>query len=413
MTTDVVIAGPHPVRIALLLCCIEIAGMLGFALAPALLPTFIADWSLTNTQGGILAGALLGGYMCTVPVLVSLTDRVDARRIYVASATATALALAAFALVTDGFVLAVVFQFLAGAGLGGTYMPGLKLLSDRIGGPRQSRYISFYTSSFSIGAALSYFAGGAIGAELGWRWAAGLGAAGAFVAGLGVALCIRDGASRPDPAAPRARLFDFRPVLRARVTMSYVLGYTAHMFELFALRSWLVAFLVFAQPGAATVATYASATLLAAIVNLIGLPASVAGNELAMRLGRRRVLLAIMILSSLAACGIGFASTLSFGLAATLMALYGVLVAGDSAGLTAGAIANAPDGRRGATMAVHSTLGFAAGVLGSIAIGAVLDAAGGMSVAGWGAAFATVGAATALGPIALYFLGRGQPDKAA
>lgn len=402
-----------PGRITLTLCAIQISGMLGFALAPALLPAFIAEWSLSNTQGGIFAGALLAGYMCAVPVLVSLTDRIDARRVYVASAAVTGLSLAAFAVLADGFLSGVAFQFLAGAGLGGTYMPGLKLLSDRVEGPRQSRFISFYTSSFSIGAAVSYFVGGALGAELGWRWAAGLGAAGAFAAGIGVALRIRDGASRPDPAAPRLPLFDFRPVLRARTAMSYVLGYTAHMFELFALRSWLVAFLVFVQPGPATVATYATASLLAAIVNLLGLPASVAGNEMALRYGRRRVVLTIMTLSCLAACLVGFASGLSFALAAAAMAVYGVLVTGDSAGLTAGAIANAPEGRRGATMAVHSTMGFGAGVLGSVAVGAALDAVGGMSVEGWGAAFAFVGVATALGPLALYFLGRGQLDKAA
>ena len=153
--------GASPGRITLNLCAIQIAGMLGFAIAPALLPAFVAHWSLTNTQGGIFAGALLAGYMCAVPVLVSLTDRVDARRVYVASAAVTGLSLGAFAFLADGFLSGVAFQFLAGAGLGGTYMPGLKLLSDRVEGPRQSRFISFYPSSFSIGAAVSYFVGGA------------------------------------------------------------------------------------------------------------------------------------------------------------------------------------------------------------------------------------------------------------
>ena len=39
-------------------------------------------------------------------------------------------------------------------------------------------------------------------------------------------------------------LLDFRPVLANRRAMAYVLAYFAHNWELFALRSWLVAFLV-------------------------------------------------------------------------------------------------------------------------------------------------------------------------
>ena len=57
----------------------------------ALLPQFIEDWSLTNTQGGWLAGSLFAGYMLAVLPLVSLTDRQPARRIYLVSGALNAL----------------------------------------------------------------------------------------------------------------------------------------------------------------------------------------------------------------------------------------------------------------------------------------------------------------------------------
>ena len=73
---------------------------------------------------------------------------------------------------------AALLQALAGAGLAGTYMPGLKALTDRVAGPRQSRYIAFYTSTFGIGTSLSLLLAGWLGGVLSWRWAFGLLAAG-------------------------------------------------------------------------------------------------------------------------------------------------------------------------------------------------------------------------------------------
>ena len=72
----------------------------------------------------------------------------------------------------------------------------------------------------------------------------------------------------------------------------------------------------------------------------------------------------------------------------------------DSASLTAGAVAAAPIGHRGATLAVHAALGFSAGFLGPLVIGAVLDLFGGGTLA-WGLAFVTMGLGSLAGPVAL------------
>jgi magnesium-transporting ATPase (P-type) len=59
----------------------EILGLTGYSIVPALLPQFIAAWSLSNTQAGWLAGIVSAGYMLAVIPLVSVTDRQPARRI--------------------------------------------------------------------------------------------------------------------------------------------------------------------------------------------------------------------------------------------------------------------------------------------------------------------------------------------
>ena len=69
-------------------CAAEILGLTSYALVPALLPQFIQDWSLTTTEAGWLVGMLFAGYMLGVLPLVGATDRLSARRIFLASSSA-------------------------------------------------------------------------------------------------------------------------------------------------------------------------------------------------------------------------------------------------------------------------------------------------------------------------------------
>jgi MFS family permease len=95
-----------------------------------------------------------GGYVAAVPVLVTLTDRIDPRRIYLFSTSISALALLGFALFADGLWSATLYRTIGGIGLAGTYMPGLRILSDNTDGPRQGRCLSFYTACFATPPAL-------------------------------------------------------------------------------------------------------------------------------------------------------------------------------------------------------------------------------------------------------------------
>jgi MFS family permease len=388
-------------RVTTVLCAAEIFGMAGFATFSALLPTFLSEWKLTNTEAGWVSGIYYAGYLLSVPVLTSLTDRVDPRRILLLGNALSGFAALGFGLVASGFWTALAFRFIAGMGLAGTYMPGLKVLSDHTEGPLQSRYVAFYTSSFSIGASASYFLSGEIATLADWRWSFGLASVGSLTAAILIVTMV-PAAKVPAVGAETRMLLDFRPVLRTRNAMAYVIGYTAHVWELFSMRSWIVAFLAFSQSLQSS-SSFGNITLIAAIVNLLGLPASLGGNELAVRFGRRRVVTLIMLVSAMLGCLIGFAAALPAYFVIALSLLYGITVMADSASLTAGAVAAAPAGHRGATLAVHSTLGFSAGFFGPLAIGAVLDLFGGGTLA-WGLAFVTMGLGSLAGPIALRLL---------
>jgi MFS family permease len=70
---------------------------------PALLPGYIERWSLSKTEAGWLIGIFFAAYVPTVPVLLALTDRVPARRIYLIGTGLTALSHFGFAIFADGF----------------------------------------------------------------------------------------------------------------------------------------------------------------------------------------------------------------------------------------------------------------------------------------------------------------------
>ena len=174
-----------PVTLIAVFCVAEIFGMTGAVTFPALLPTFIDTWALSNTDAGWINGIYYAGYLFAVPVLVSLTDRVAPRRVFFLCMAITVLANLGFALAAEGLWTAMAFRLVAGIGLAGTYMPGLKLLGDHLrhlaADKDQSRAVAFYTSSFGIGTSLSYFLAGEVAAALDWRWAFAIAAAGPVV----------------------------------------------------------------------------------------------------------------------------------------------------------------------------------------------------------------------------------------
>ena len=211
----------------------------------------------------------------------------------------------------------------------------------------------------------------------GWRGAFVASAMGPVLGGLLILLVLRpkppDRAHRPD-----THVFDFRPVLADRQVMGYVLAYAGHTAELFAMRSWLVLFLVFSVTYSLADGTAAvDATFMATLVSLIAVVASVGGNEIAMRIGRRRFILVVMASSFLVSMVVGFSASMPLWVTVTACMIYAMTIQADSASITAGAVVAAPAGYRGATLAVHSTFGFGAAFLAPTLVGAVLDTAGG------------------------------------
>ena len=376
--------------------------MLGFSTYAALLPELRDEWRMSNAEAGIVSGMFFAGYIGTVSLWTALTDRVDARKVYVTGSLLAALGSGGFALLAGGFASALLFQVLLGVGIAATYMPGLRLLSDRVSGPYQSRYIAFYTSFFGIGTALSYAMAGFVTAAYGWRAAFLLSALGPLAAGA-MMLALRPVTARGGAGLSLATLFPLRAwqrVLADRITAGYTLGYMVHCLELFGSRAWMVAFLAFSASLHAGDSFPWSAAAIAALVNLLAVPASILGNEVALRIGRRRWILLVMAASGAGGLVLGWAAPWHWALVLILLVVYSMLVMAESGTLTAGLVGAAPAELRGAAMGLYSLVGFAGGLLGPVVFGATLDIAGGAaSAAAWIAAYAAIGAGCLAAPI--------------
>jgi MFS family permease len=386
-------------------CLGQILNLAGYSAVPALLPRFISAWSLSNTEAGWLSGTFFLGYMTAVLPLVSLTDRWPARRIYLASATLNLLYYLGFA-ISGGLAAGLGLQFLGGVALAGMYMPGLRAITGAAQGFARARIAAWYTSSFTVGAALSFQLAGHAAELWGWQGAYSTAASCAGGGALIAALALPRSATRRTVDAAGLRALP--AVFRNRQVMAFVIAYAATIWSSVGLRNWVVLFFSSAAAPATPAGAAGWVTLGAAtVINLLGVPAALCGNELALRFGLRRIAATIFILAALTAGLFGLAAHLPYRAAIAMALVAAFIVQGNFANLTTGLLAAAEPARAGVTMALYSFIGFAGSFLGPLVFGATLDRFGGAaSAVAWLLAFGSCGVAAIVGALMLLLLAR-------
>jgi len=369
----------RPISLLVILCVAESLSMASFANFAVLLPEFKVLWSLSNTEAGWIGGIYFAGYVFAVPVLVGLTDAIDAKRIYLVSAFIGVIASFAFALFAEGFWTAMLFRFISGVSLAGTYMPGLQILNDRLEEKQRLKAVPWYTGAFGLGSGGSFFLTGQLVEKVDWpvifSVVGMLQVACVFI----VLAAVPSRRKSSSGEGGRRHPLDFRPVFTNFKAMAYIFGYTGHSYELFAFRAWIVTFLVFAAVVSGAVVSRVEIANYVTIFSLVGFPASVIGAHFALRGNRRRLVTVVMTVSFLLGGMLGFLVGIPFLLLVLIAGVYSAVIMADSGSLTAGTVESARHDERGATLAVHSVLGFSGGFLGPLVVGLVLDSTGGQS----------------------------------
>ena len=397
-----------PRRLVLTLSVALVLCMTGFMPVPAVLPQLFAAWGMSETAAGWLNGSYFGGYAAGVPLLLTLTDRIDPRRVLLGSLLLCAIAGFGFAWFADGVWTGTCFRVLAGIGFAGVHFPGVKLISDRLEGVAQSRGAAFYISTFSIGSGVSFLSAGLISQYVHWTWAFVATGAGALI-GFLMILFMVPAAPRQGPASTGGYMLDLRPVLANRAARRFILAYFGHIWEVFAYRSWSVAFLAFSVslPWNAGFSGW-NLAVLSALMSFAAPPGSMLVAELSRRYHRTNVIAAAALLSVAVGLLLAFAGTAPFVIVYCLMVLYSMTCFSDTASLANGLLAVADAQYRGATLAVYALIGFSAGLLGPFTVGAVMQLAGGRTEPmAWTWAYVTFAAGSLLVAVCLK-AGRGS-----
>jgi len=367
--------------------------MLTFGSYSGALPVLREEWGLSAAQAGAVFAGQQIGYTAAVLVLSSLTDIIGVRAIYLLSALWNGIFGILFAVFAGGFTSALVLRTLGGIGLAGTYMPGMRLVVETFPAARRGGAMGVYIASFSVGTSVSLLLTGIL-LPAGWRTAFLVTSGGPLLALLIAWRIVRDVA-----AQTRTRAVALRPVLRNSRAMRFIAAYAAHNWELFAMRSWLPAFLtsLWLAQGMSLVSATARGASFASAVLLASAVSNATGGWLSDRLGRRRTIVAVLTASGLCSAVIGWTAPLGLAVVLTLAILYGLLVTAESSTLSTAVAESAEPNALGTTMAVQSSLGFLVTAISPPLFGVILD----LSCGVWGWAFASLGLAAVAGVLAV------------
>jgi MFS family permease len=390
-------------RALLVLSVAELFAMALWFSASAVAPELAVAWNLTPTQTGFLTSAVQVGFVvgALLSAVSTLSDTVPPRYLFAGSALAGAALTVVLATAVDSAFPAIVLRFLTGVALAGVYPPGMKLIAGWFERGR-GLAIGALIGALTVGSALPHLVRGVGG--VGRPTLVLLVAAGFAAVGGLLVLLVRPGPHQA-PAAP----FDpgaVRRILADRGTLLANLGYFGHMWELYAVWTWIPAFLAASFAASADpLATPRAAALVAfGTIAAGGLGALVAGVG-ADRFGRTTVTSVSMVTSGLASllAGLVFGSPLA--LLVPFVLVWGFAIVADSAQFSAAVTELAEGSYVGSALTLQTALGFLLTTVSIQLVPRLVD------LVGWQWAFAPLALGPALGTLAMLRL-RALPEAA-
>ncbi len=386
----------------IVLAAAEFLGMTAWFSATAPTPALIAEFQLDAGGASWLTMAVQVGFVAgtLVSALANLPDVLNARRLF---ALGCIVAAAANAMVTRAADpgTAIAMRLLTGAALACVYPPGMKIAAGWFL-ERRGLALGVLVGALTAGKAFPHLLQALIG-DAGWRTPMLIASGLTLAAGVLVVAVVRDG-----PHVPATSRFDPHAAFRLFTTpgaRQATLGYLGHMWELYAMWTWVAAFATasLVAAGAADAARGGSSIAFVAIAS--GTIGCVLAGWLGDRAGKARIAAAAMVVSG-ACCAI---TPLVYGAPAAVLVLlvsvWGFAVVADSAQFSALVAEHTERDHVGTALTVQTCLGF---LLTVVTIRLTPLAAGAL---GWRWAFLLLIPGPVLGVLALRPLMRLRPPR--
>ena len=370
-------------RILVLSCFVQMVSMTGFAVWPIYLVELQSQWNLSNSEAGWISGSFYIGYVIATPFLVSMTDTFDARKLYCFSSLLGCFGLLLFSFFASNAINASICWSLVGAGLAGTYMPGLQILNSRLNKISREKYVAVYTSFFGLGVAFSFSLFGILKSyQISWEHAFIFASVILFLCAFPLLLFsgreIEEINKKPYQGIIKVIVPIFG-TFKNKKALPFILGYGGHTYELFGFRSWTFPCILFLSNHFNNSVSDAFIANCIGLMGFLGIFASIYGAKYCIGKDRAKIVSKMGLICFIGSILTAISFWFSFWLALLMLLIYNALIVLDSGSLTTGAVVNGKPEDRGVRLALHSMVGFFGGALGGPIIGFILDNFGGQT----------------------------------
>ena len=388
-------------RLLILLGVGELLAMSPWFSASAVAPLIVTRWSLSGLDLplltiGVQLGFVVGALLLAV---TGAADVLPGRALFLAGALGAAVANLGFAYLADGEASALVFRVLTGFALAGVYPVGMKIVTGWFSRERGFA-IGVLVGALTVGASLPYLFR-AVGALSGLDWRAIVASASlaGVAGGLLVAVSVSPGPF--DVRAPRFSLAVARAAFGEPSVRLANLGYLGHMWELYAMWTWIPLFFAASFVAAGSTDPAVASFAAFAVVAVGGIGCAVAGR-VADRIGRTTLTMTAMAVSGGCAVAIGLLFGAPPPVTFALGLVWGVSVVADSAQFSAAITELGPPGTAGSALALQTASGFLLTGI-TISLVGLLSASDAL---GWRLVFALLAVGPLVGIVAMGLLRR-------
>lgn len=389
----------HRQRAAIAAC--QVLGLAVWFSVSAVVPSLRQDWGISTVGAVWLTGSTQIGFVVGAigSAALNLADRIAAHVLLAGSAAAAAGCTVVLALWVDGMSAAIPLRFLTGVCLAGVYPVGMKLMASWAPSANRGLALGLLLGALTLGSIMPHLVSGL--GELPWPTVLLVASALGGLAALVAVLVVRPGPHLSAAGAPHPRYA--LTMFTQRGPLLTNLGYFGHMWELYALWTWLPTFLL-ASPAAGALPGSVGLVVFATM-GIFGAAGCLLGGVMADRFGRSPAAVAALVVSG--ACCLLSPVAFAAGPAVLVVfcAVWGASVIADS-GVFSTSLSETADSRFvGTALTAQTAIGFALTVLSIQLVALLADAIG------WQYAFLLLLPGPVLGACAMQILGARTTDR--